>query len=391
MASITQRKRIHRAAAAFICAWVFPVTGWAADDAAALRAAVDGAIRPLMARHEVPGMAVAVTVDGRVSFFNYGLASREQKSAVSEHTLFELGSISKTFAATLAAYAQEQGVLSLADHPGAWLPQLKGSALDRASLLHLGTYTAGGLPLQVPEEVSDLPQAMAYFQGWKPDSAPGAVRRYSNPSLGLFGYIAALAMQSDFAGAAESLLFPQFGLRQTYVKVPSGAQENYAWGYDRANKAIRVNPGVFDAEAYGVKSSTADMIRYVHANIDPSRLAAPLRRAVEATHVGHFDVGPMVQGLGWEQYPYPVTRERLLAGNSHTIIMGANPVRPHAGAPGTPTLYNKTGSTGGFGGYVLFVPQKKIGIVMLANKNYPIPARVEAAWAILEQAARTTK
>ncbi|MGJ9417186.1 class C beta-lactamase [Massilia sp. CMS3.1] len=389
---MTRRKRVRWAAAVLMCAWCFPGTGWAADDATALRAAVDGAIRPLMAEHDVPGMAVAVTVDGRVSFFNYGLASREQNSAVSEHTLFELGSISKTFAATLAAYAHEQGALSLADHPGTWLPQLKGSALDRATLLHLGTYTAGGLPLQVPEEVSDLPQAMAYFQSWKPEAAPGTVRRYSNPSLGLFGYIAALAMKSDFAGAVEGLLFPQFGLRQTYVKVPAGAQENYAWGYNRANKAIRVNPGVFDAEAYGVKSSTADMIRYVQANIDPSRLAAPLQRAVEATHVGHFDVGPVVQGLGWEQYPYPVTLGRLLAGNSDTIIMNANPVRPQAsGAKRGPILFNKTGSTGGFGGYVLFVPDKKIGVVMLANRNYPIPARVKAGYAILEQLARAAK
>jgi len=54
-------------------------------------------------------------------------------------------------------------------------------------------------------------------------------------------------------------------------------------------------------------------------------------------------------------------------------------------APSQPTLFNKTGSTNGFGAYVAFVPARQIGVVMLANKNLPIPARFIATHAVLEQ------
>src|SRR6476620_1205508 len=109
-----------------------------------------------------------------------------------------------------------------------------------------------------------------------------------------------------------------------------------------------------------------------------------MRDAVQGTHVGYFKKGDMIQGLGWEQYSYPVTLDRLLAGNSNTMAMQPNPATPLTPQPtSTPALFNKTGSTDGFGAYVVFVPDKRIGLVMLANKNYPIAARVTAAHAVL--------
>jgi len=377
--------RLHPIVLACLC--LQPMTSHAAPDAATLRDAVDKAIKPMMAQHEVPGLAVAVSVDGHVSFFNYGLASKEKQIPVSENTLFELGSVSKTFTATLGCYAQGQGKLSFDDHPGKYLPQLKGSAIDRASLLELGAYMAGGLPLQMPDEVENDAQMLAYFRNWTPDAAPGTQRRYSNPSIGLFGHITARALHTGFADAADGLLFPALGLKHTHVRVPAAAMSDYAWGYNSANKAVRVNPGVFDAEAYGVKSSAADMIRFVQANIDPGQLAEPMRQAVQCTHTGYFQIGDTVQGLGWEQYRVPVSLAQLQAGNSEKMSRGMNPatrLQPPQ-APPRGTLFNKTGATGGFGAYVLFVPDERVGIVMLANKNYPIPARIQAAHAILEQ------
>ena len=363
-----------------------------ADDGdASLRGAVDAAIRPLMAEHDIPGMAVAVTVDGRSSVFTYGIASRETGRPVEGATLFEIGSVSKTFTATLAGYAQALGKLSLDDHPSRYLRDLRGSAVDRATLLHLATYTAGGLPLQLPGEVADTTQMVRYLRQWRPDAAPGAQRRYSNPSLGLFGHLAARALGRDFSQAMESEIFPRLGLRNSHIRVPQNALGTYAWGYGPANRPIRVNPGLFAAEAYGVKTTAGDLIRFVEANIDPSRLEEPMRRAVQATHIGYFRTGDMVQGLGWEQYAYPVTLERLLAGNGRALAADPASALIPPQAPTGPTLFNKTGSTNGFGAYAVFVPARRIGLVMLMNRNAPIPARIKAAHAILERLDETSR
>lgn len=369
-----------------ILATAFPLAATAAPDPAALRTLVDAAVKPVMAAHHVPGLAAAITIDGHAYFFNYGVASRAPDRPVTETTLFELGSVSKTFTATLGLYAQALGQLSLADHPSRFMPELAGRAIDRASLLELGTYTAGGLPLQVPDEVASAAQVVPYLQRFVPDAPPGARRLYSNVSIGLFGHLTALALQREFADAVETELLPRLGLAHTFVRVPAGAMPDYAWGHDAKGQPRRVSPGVFDAEAYGVKSTAADMIRFVQLNIDASALGdTPVRRAVEGTQVGHYAVGGMVQGLGWEQYPYPVPLPRLLQGNAEKMIYESNPAtRVTSAPPAGPRLFNKTGSTGGFGAYVAFVPARRIGVVLLANRSYPIAERVRIGAAILD-------
>lgn len=379
---------MRRKAIALVASCFLPFNSWAATDPVQLRAIVDATIRPLMAEHGLPGMAVAVTVDGKPHFFNYGVTARDTKVPVSEATLFEIGSISKVFTATLALYAQANGKLSLSDPAGKYMPQLKGSAMGKASLLHLGTYTAAGLPMQFPDHVTDE-RMIGFFQQWVPLAAPGTQRVYSNPSLGLFGHLTALALKRDFADAMEKDLLPQLGLKHSYIRVPASAMANYAWGHGDDDKPRRMNPGIFWSEAYGIRTSSADMISFIQSNMAPERLTGPIRRAVEGTQVGYFKVGNMVQGLGWEQYPYPLSEAQLQAGNSRKISQQANPATPIDAprAPDGSTLFNKTGSTGGFSNYVAFVPKQKIGIVLLANRSYSIEARIKAGHAILTQLA----
>lgn len=350
-----------------------------------LETVVKAAVQPVMQAQNIAGMAVAVTVDGQPHYFNFGVASKETASPVSENTLFEIGSVSKTFTATLAGYAQATGKLALTDNASQVLPALRGSAFDHINVLQLGTYTAGGLPLQFPAEADSADKMLGYYQQWKPVYPAGSHRLYSNPSLGLFGYLAAHSMGQPFDEAMEKTLLPKLGLKHTWLTVPQEQMALYAQGYNKDDKPVRVGPGALDAEAYGVKTSSADLLRYVQANMHPANLEKPLQQAIALTHSGYYTVGDMTQGLGWEMYAWPVTLERLLEGNSTQMAMEAhkvqwlNPPRPEP----ENVLINKTGSTGGFGAYVVYVPSKDMGIVILANKNYPNAERVKIAHQIL--------
>ncbi|MNP44679.1 Beta-lactamase [compost metagenome] len=134
-----------------------------------------------------------------------------------------------------------------------------------------------------------------------------------------------------------------------------------------------------------MKTSSSDLMRFLEANLRPEKLDADLKQAIATTHTGFYKVGGMNQGLGWEFYPAPFTLDDLLAGNTPQMALtpqkaeALNPPRP---APDGAWI-NKTGSTNGFGAYAAFVPGKDMGIVMLANRNYPIEERVKAAHRIL--------
>lgn len=346
---------------------------------------VDEAVQAVMREHGIAGMSIAVTRNGTQHFYNYGVASRQTGRRADSDTLYEIGSISKTYTATLATYAQARGRLALSDSPAKYLPELAGSDFAKLSLINLGTHTTGGFPLQVPDAVTNQAQMMAYLKAWKPEHAAGTYRTYANPSIGMLGVVAAKSLNRPFKAAMERDLFPKLGLTSTYIDVPAARMADYAQGYNKQDAPVRVNPGVLAEEAYGVKTSARDLIRFVDANMGLNLADAELRGAIAQTHVGYYQLGDMTQDLAWEQLRYPATLDALLTANAGNYnsqsqpVTALNPPLP----PQEAVWINKTGSTNGFGGYVAFVPSKKLGIVILANRNYPNEARVRLAYRIL--------
>src|SRR6202007_1847774 len=131
--------------------------------------------------------------------------------------------------------------------------------------------------------------------------------------------------------------------------------------------------------------TAADMLRFIEANMNSSLAEEKLHHAIVETHTAYFTAGVMTQDLIWEQYPYPSDLKTLLQGNSPAMIfksVPATPVTPPA-EPREDVLLDKTGSTNGFGAYVAFIPAKRLGIVILANKNYSIEGGVRLAYEIV--------
>lgn len=345
------------------------------DDAAA-------AFETAIEDYDIPGLIVGVTHGGKHHFYQTGLASREDQRPVTPDTLFELGSISKIFNVTLAAMAEERGKLSLDAPVSNYLPSLQGTPAGALTLMDLATHHSGGLPLQVPDEVDDVDHLVDWLGHWHPPE-PGA-RSYSNISIGLLGHITSDAMGMSYADALQTDLLPALGLKNTWVDVPADAAGSYAFGYDRkTNAPIRVTPGVLDDEAYGVKSSARDMLTLLDVELAKGDVSSEIRDAVARTQMGQFQTRLFTQAMIWEAYPWPIDAELLVEGNGYDFILKPQMMDDVNWVSAGDVILNKTGSTNGFGGYIAMVPGEDLGVVVLANRNYPNAARVRATYDLI--------
>ncbi|NRF27104.1 beta-lactamase [Vibrio coralliilyticus] len=353
-----------------------------------LKSKVDEQAHTLMDKHNIPGMSFAVIIDGKAHIYNYGYADLEKKLPVTDDTIFELGSISKTISSTMISYAVQTKALSMSDKVEKYIPELRGTTIGQTDIETIANYTAGGLPLQFPNGVTNYEQMIAYYKNWKQEFTPKTSRLYSNVSIGLSGHIAAVSLENDYSRLAEEKIFPSLNMANSYIDVPKNKVTNYAYGYNAKGEAIRVSPGMLDAEAYGVKSTTTDLAKFIQANMGLSDIDPTMQKALNATRKGYYDASSFTQGLGWEMYSYPFSLNMLLEGNSTDTIINPKSISKSEfeGKVMDDAWVNKTGSTNGFGGYIAYVPSEKAGIVILANKYYPNNERIEAAYKILKSA-----
>lgn len=349
---------------------------------------VKSVIDPLMAQQGIPGMSVGVLYKGRPQYINFGVADTASERRVTENTLFELGSVSKTFTGVLAGVLIRNGALRLNDPVSRYWPALNGPQWQSRRMVHLATYSAGGLPLHLPDEVTSQDELLAYAQQWQPDAAPGTQRHYSHVSIGLLGY---LMVKGEFEEAMQKDVITPLRLTRTFYTVPPSMMFDYAWGY-QDGKPVRVSPGMLSAETSGVKSTARDMMAFMQANVNPNGLSSgntALRNGILTAQSRYLRAGELYQGLGWEIYPWPIDSQTIVTASDTQAALSTQPatILSPAQPMDRASWVHKTGSTKGFGAYIAFVPQQNSGVILLANKNYPNPERINAAVAIMAMLA----
>src|SRR5207302_7022800 len=149
-------------------------------------------VQPILPKSgEGGGVAVAVRMGGKTSFFNYGMADNAQQRPVTADSIFNLGSVGKVFATTLLAQAAKQGQLSLDDPVAKYVTELqRGGDIRRVALGQLASHTSG-LP-RVPQQYEHWHRGkytwsdfVRFLNSWKadPKHEPGQQYLYSNAAF----------------------------------------------------------------------------------------------------------------------------------------------------------------------------------------------------------------
>lgn len=373
----------------FFCIFIFSITHPASayserKPPRKVNQVVNKTVQAVMKKNNIPGVAVAVIYQGKHWYFTYGVINTEHNIPVTEYSLFEIGSVSKTFTGVLGGDTLARGEINLDDSVRRYWPALAASKWNNISLLQLATYTAGGLPWKIPHQVTNESSLLDFYNAWQPHWQPGAKRLYGNSSIGLFGVLAVKPSGMHFEDALKIRVLQPLNMNSTWINVPEEHQQHYSWGYNN-NKPVRLLPDMLAAKTYGLISTVRDMATWIQANMAPEQVQnETLQQGLKLAQSRYWRIGSMYQGLGWDIFNWPAEPDVVIYCSNHKVSS-----EPQTSVAITPPVslvksswVHKTGSTRGFGTYVAFIPEKQIGIVILANKNYPYDDRIKTAYAI---------
>ena len=300
------------------------------------------------------GMVVGLVDQRGSSIVTCGIMDGGTSQGVNGDTLFEIGSITKTFTALLLQDMVERGEMKLDDPvvehlpKSAKVPTRNGREI---TLLHLATHTSG-LPRN-PENLdpkrADNPLAEytaeklnACLSGCKLTRQPGAKFEYSNLGSGLLGHVIALKAGTDYESLVVERICRPLKMDSTRITLTPELKARFATGHNQFGYAVSSMDFQSQAGCGALRSTANDLLKYVAANLGltPSSLTT----LMEKTHLVRFQsvIPPVNVALAWGVALDPQGRKIVSHG----------------------------GATYGYRAFAGFDKTRRRGVVVLSNSSY---------------------
>jgi CubicO group peptidase (beta-lactamase class C family) len=384
---------------------------------------IKSTITTFIKQQHIPGAAVVIYDNGSVKQYVFGYSDLKKKTPVTTNTLFELGSITKTFTGLLLAQEVEQGRLHFDDTLNASnifnnkldinsINQTNSidsaesivSSMKNITLLDLATHTSG-LPAKVPNvpyNAGNSPKYTRYLHDflktWKFPYQPSTEFVYSNIGFSLLGQEIANHVKTPYITLVKQNILEPLMMQRTYFTVPAAMYPFYAKGYTATGALARTsNAGCIPA-SWAIKSSIVDMANYLQiavgvpignrnignnnnnnqsininiANALQDNSFDGLIHAMKVAQTAYVQIINSVhqEGLGWSIIPLEKL-DKLLDKTEIKVQPPFKTIAIKDPKYNQHTFIEKTGATDGFRAYIAVIPDRKVGIVILTNKFTP--------------------
>ena len=273
-----------------------------------------------------PGIVIGVVIDGKTFIVAAGKTSDQDTKPPDATTLFEIGSVTKTFTSTLLAAMVVEKKLTLETPLSAVWPGFTVTG-DEVRLVDLATHHSGFPPMPANFAPRDLTNPYADYtlahldhalhtQGLAKSGTPPYA--YSNFAVSVLGQALAKAADSTFGALVTSKILVPLKMNDTQVDVPRGHATRVAQGHDR--DGLATSPWDFQAAAPAgaIRSTARDMLRYAEAQLGAK---GPLAEAIALTHVPVADAPNHGKvALGWHLTGHGLIWHNGETGGFHTFL-----------------------------------------------------------------------
>lgn len=286
-------------------------------DLAARHAELEEHVKEAAERLGVPGVAIGLYAGGEEDYLFHGVTSIDNPLAVDAATLFQIGSTTKTYTATLMMMLAEQGRVDLDAPVRTYVPDLRlqdAQAAEKVTVLQLLNHTAGWSG-DLHENTGDgddaLDRYLEFIATARQNDPPGTVASYNNAAVNLAGLVIQRVTGTTYEAAATEMLLTPLGMDSSFFFLNDVISRRFAVGHRMRDGRMRVarpyglprsvNP------AGGIVSTAADQVRYARFHLgdgtagDGARLltAESLQRMRQPTASLHGSILGDHVGISW--------------------------------------------------------------------------------------------